>query len=182
MSIDIAIILLLALSVFLGFRQGMLGAAMSPLSLVVTMLFAVQLGQDVGLVIAAGALSGAAAVLCCFLGIVSLEWLALFGLQRLGQYVAAFCDEDCIDGFLGGLLGLGRGVIAAWVAVAAIVAFEPQAMRVTFAGSVAAPRLLGLIKLAPQLEPDRTLGLGRQIPCPGVAKMESGLALANSGH
>jgi hypothetical protein len=38
-------------------------------------------------------------------------------------------------------------VVTAWVAVAAIAAFEPQTVNVVFSGSAAAPRLLQFIRL-----------------------------------
>lgn len=149
MSIDITIVLLLALSAFLGYRQGIVIAVMSPFSLVVTMLLAVQLGEIVGLGMSDHPLAAAVGILGCFLGIVSIEWLGLFGLQQLSRHVTELHDDGCIDRFLGGLLGLGRGMVTAWVAVVAIVAFEPQTVNVVFSRSVAAPRLLRLIRLDP---------------------------------
>jgi uncharacterized membrane protein required for colicin V production len=141
MALDIGILVILAACALHGYVQGLVRGVGSFVSVVVSLLLSVQACDDLARLFTSNPQPPTPVLVASFLGLLGLGWLALFLGQRLLLRVLDRYEHDLLDQFLGGAVGLGRGVALVWLSLAMVVGAFPASMS-TVTRSVASARLL----------------------------------------
>jgi uncharacterized membrane protein required for colicin V production len=141
MVLNLGILLILAACALHGYMKGLVRGAGSFISIIVGLLLAMQACDDLARFFTSNPQPSTPVVLTSFFMILGLAWLALYFGRKLLMKTLGRHERDTLDQFLGGTVGLGRGVALVWLSLAMLVGVFPTSMGV-ISRSSASMRLL----------------------------------------
>jgi uncharacterized membrane protein required for colicin V production len=141
MVLNLGILLIVAACALHGYVKGLARGVGSFISIIVGLLLAMQACDDLARFFTSNPQPSTPVVLASFFVILGLTWLALYFGRKLLMKTLGRHEQDTLDQFLGGAVGLGRGVALVWLSLAMLVGVFPASMGVV-SRSTASMRLL----------------------------------------
>jgi uncharacterized membrane protein required for colicin V production len=138
---NLGILLIVAACALHGYMQGLVRGVGSFISIMLSLLLAMQACDDLARFFTSNPQPSTPVVLASFFAILGLAWLVLYFGRKLLMKILGRYERDTLDQFLGGAVGLGRGVALVWLSLAMLVGMFPASMGVV-SRSTASMRLL----------------------------------------
>jgi membrane protein required for colicin V production len=160
--LDVALALVVVLSVVSGLASGFVRAAIGFLALVFGLVFALHYYHPLGLYLRAGIPQRGVSNLVGFLIIFcSITIAGAMAAKFLARFVQA-ADLSWLDRLLGGAFGAVRGVLLATVGIWCLLAFAPVSPSLMIGDSRLAPRMMSTAEKLAAASPDEVQRTFRQ--------------------